>query len=435
MSSSGSTFESPPPSTATGVPKFNSLHPPSLDISSPSSLFNISGTDFLDSPVFLSTSQNLPSPTTGSFQFNAFNWNSNNQNQEQGIKTEQYNFTNFQIQTQSDPSTEIYGNMEKTEYPIQKQSIQSNYNNQSAHNKVNDGYNWRKYGQKQVKGTENPRSYYKCTYRNCSMRKKVETSSDGDIVEIVYKGNHSHPKPQSTKRTPSNTSLLVNQSYGPTLENSSVLIGDDEFVEDGAQAKRLKAEGENEGKSMKGSRTIRESRVVIQTVSEIDILDDGYRRRKYGQKVVKGNPNPRSYYKCTTPGCSMRKHVERASHDTRSVLTTYEGKHNHVVPVARGARSSQATNSCNNINIMRINSSDLSSQHPNNSMNNLVRGSNLSTLDTKFTLDKLQSEVGFGLTGFENPVRSTYKNQKPNNMFYKAKDEPNDDSFLESLLY
>jgi len=38
----------------------------------------------------------------------------------------------------------------------------------------------------------------------------------------------------------------------------------------------------------------REPRFVVQTVSEVDILDDGYRWRKYGQKVVKGNPNPRS---------------------------------------------------------------------------------------------------------------------------------------------
>lgn len=37
----------------------------------------------------------------------------------------------------------------------------------------------------------------------------------------------------------------------------------------------------------------REPRVVVQTISEVDILDDGYRWRKYGQKVVKGNPNPR----------------------------------------------------------------------------------------------------------------------------------------------
>jgi len=33
----------------------------------------------------------------------------------------------------------------------------------------------------------------------------------------------------------------------------------------------------------------------VQTTSEVDLLDDGYRWRKYGQKVVKGNPYPRWY--------------------------------------------------------------------------------------------------------------------------------------------
>lgn len=45
----------------------------------------------------------------------------------------------------------------------------------------------------------------------------------------------------------------------------------------------------------------------------------------------------RSYYKCTSPGCTVRKHVERVSNDLKSVLTTYEGTHNHDVPVARGS--------------------------------------------------------------------------------------------------
>lgn len=50
----------------------------------------------------------------------------------------------------------------------------------------------------------------------------------------------------------------------------------------------------------------------------------------------------RSYYKCTNPGCSVRKHVERAAHDLKSVITTYEGKHNHEVPISRSSSQSSS---------------------------------------------------------------------------------------------
>jgi hypothetical protein len=38
---------------------------------------------------------------------------------------------------------------------------------------------------------------------------------------------------------------------------------------------------------------VREPGVVVQTTSDIDILDDGYKWTKYGQKLIKGNPYPR----------------------------------------------------------------------------------------------------------------------------------------------
>ena len=39
--------------------------------------------------------------------------------------------------------------------------------------------------------------------------------------------------------------------------------------------------------------------------------DDGYNWRKYGEKQVKGSPYPRSYYKCSHPGCPAKKMIER----------------------------------------------------------------------------------------------------------------------------
>ncbi|KAF5464360.1 hypothetical protein F2P56_014441 [Juglans regia] len=70
-------------------------------------------------------------------------------------------------------------------------------------------------------------------------------------------------------------------------------------------------------------------RFAFQTRSKDDILDDGYRWRKYGQKAVKNSIYPRSYYRCTHHTCSVKKQVQRLSKDTSIVVTTYEGIHNH----------------------------------------------------------------------------------------------------------
>ncbi|KAH6761338.1 WRKY DNA-binding protein 50 [Perilla frutescens var. hirtella] len=67
-------------------------------------------------------------------------------------------------------------------------------------------------------------------------------------------------------------------------------------------------------------------------ITEIEILVDGYKWRKYGKKMVKNSPNPRNYYKCSEEGCSVKKRVERDREDPRYVVTTYEGIHNHESP-------------------------------------------------------------------------------------------------------
>ncbi|PUZ54014.1 hypothetical protein GQ55_5G095500 [Panicum hallii var. hallii] len=56
---------------------------------------------------------------------------------------------------------------------------------------------------------------------------------------------------------------------------------------------------------------------------------DGYKWRKYGQKSIKNNPHPRSYYKCTSSRCGAKKHVEKSTDDPEMLVVTYEGPHLH----------------------------------------------------------------------------------------------------------
>lgn len=54
-----------------------------------------------------------------------------------------------------------------------------------------DGYSWRKYGQKSVKGSVTPRQYYRCRIAGCPVKKTVEASLKGNTI-VTYDGCHSH---------------------------------------------------------------------------------------------------------------------------------------------------------------------------------------------------------------------------------------------------
>ncbi|KAJ1699070.1 hypothetical protein LUZ63_007582 [Rhynchospora breviuscula] len=469
-----------------GVPKFKSVPPPSLPISpppiSPSSYFAIpaglSPAELLDSPVLLSSSSILPSPTTGAFPGQAnYNLKANYSNSQQGLRKENRAYSDFSFHTTSNhvnqqnttfqPSSlapsKVEAHDEKphnyaqfsSENNIKSEQAapmkQTTYGNQSSnnsnHKKSDDGYNWRKYGQKQVKASENPRSYYKCTYPNCPTKKKVERSPDGQITEIVYKGNHNHPKPHTTRRNSSSNSVpsLAAQfssaqesssmgadavatpddssaSFGAVdLERSNQVDGE-EVDEDENDAKRWKREGEM---TTAGNRTVKEPRVVVQTMSDIDILDDGYRWRKYGQKVVKGNPNPRSYYKCTAAGCPVRKHVERASNNPRAVITTYEGKHNHDVPAARGSGSHMFNNRHPSENGNNAVTAIRPLPLPSHSSHLFMGRQNHISNQAPITLEMLQEKESYS-GGYNNAS---------NGLGTKTKEEPRENPFVESLLY
>ncbi|XP_020577278.1 probable WRKY transcription factor 50 [Phalaenopsis equestris] len=75
-----------------------------------------------------------------------------------------------------------------------------------------------------------------------------------------------------------------------------------------------------------------EYRIGFRTKSDVEIMDDGFKWRKYGKKAVKSSPNPRNYYRCSSSGCGVKKRVERDRNDPSYVITIYEGTHNHKSP-------------------------------------------------------------------------------------------------------
>ena len=74
-----------------------------------------------------------------------------------------------------------------------------------------------------MKGSEFPRSYYKCTHPNCQVKKKVERSPQGQITEIVYKGTHNHPRPQPSRRSVVGSAHMIHEGAEST-EGSSAII-------------------------------------------------------------------------------------------------------------------------------------------------------------------------------------------------------------------
>ncbi|CAN6357402.1 unnamed protein product [Urochloa humidicola] len=94
-----------------------------------------------------------------------------------------------------------------------------------------DGYEWRKYGEKKINGTSHTRSYFRCTYkdeRGCLATKHVQQkdcSSDPPVFQVTYNNKHTcnNTCTTTTAAANSNERLLIKQEPPAVLPPTAIV--------------------------------------------------------------------------------------------------------------------------------------------------------------------------------------------------------------------
>jgi len=223
------------------------------------------------------------------------------------------------------PFRTLNGNLDPTVVEVVNKALQE------TKTSATDGYRWRKYGQKTVKGSKHPRNYFKCTFPGCLVKKYVEKYEEEGKTEdrVTYKGQHTHDPSKITRVSAQDQLTFKNSVLSEGLGPNGELKISDPIPSPLPLPPIVVETPEKQPSPEPIGSFCTTPRLVVETSAEVDALDDGYNWRKYGQKNVKGSPNPRSYYKCTEETCPVKKQVERHGN---SIINTYEGTHNHIVP-------------------------------------------------------------------------------------------------------